>query len=510
MTKKYKPKFPFIQTTTLLILLLLIYNITCTIYITFKILENDNYNKFFSSSHMIKYWKEPKIFSELIIGNPPQKIRVIFNTKNYELNLFQNMCDIQNSFYKKELSSTYKYIKSIGYNYYFNNQLNCSIISETIYLPIDQHQNNKISIENFNIIYSENKEEEFKKNYFNKKEYEYHLYTCINIGFQSQQSVGFGYNINFVSQLKSYKKNNISLINGYDWSFKFITDNSGYLIIGEKPHEFDKNNYKKEQLLFSGAKNRHYISDWYLEFNSIYYAGVRENNNSLYNSSFYHDSSVKFDLNLGLIEGNNFYENNIKNDFFSPLINKSICFSEEVDEYRIYYCDKKQSINYIEKYFPILKFCMKQYGMCFEFDYKDLFREKNSILYFLVIFKSKEKKVYRFTIGQMLLKKYLITFNYDSKMIGFYNKNIKYEEKENEKTEIYYEYDAKIIIILIIAFIILLIIGILLGKKIYEKTRKKKVNELNDDYEYESHDINSYRSHKSLTLEMSSKYGEIE
>ena len=110
----------------------------------------------------------------------------------------------------------------------------------------------------------------------------------------------------------------------------------------------------------------------------------------------------------------------------------------------------------------------------------------------------------------MLLKKYLITFNYDTKMIGFYNKNIKYEEKENEKTEIYYEYDAKIIFILIIAFIILLIIGILLGKKIYEKTRKKKVNELNDDYEYESHDINSYRSHKSLTLEMSSKYGEIE
>ena len=509
MTKKFIPKFPFILTITILILLLLIYNISCTIYIPFKILEYDNNNNFFSPSYMIKYWKEPNIFSELLIGNPPQKIGVTFNTKNYELNLFQNMCDIPNSFYNKEISSTYKYIKSINYNYYFNSQLNCSIINEIIYLPTDQSQNNKIGIENFNIIYSDNKVEEFKKNYFNKQEYKYHLNTCINIGFQSSQSVGFGYDMNFVDQIKHYKKNNISLIKDYDWSFKFITDNSGFLIIGEKPHEFDKNNYKKEQLLFSGSKNRYYTSDWYLEFNSIYHTGIRENNNSLYNSSFYHDSSVKFDLNLGLIEGTNNYENSIKNDFFTPLINQKICFSEEVEEYRIYYCDKKQSFNYIEKYFPILKFCMKQYDMCFEFDYKDLFREKKGILYFLVIFKSKEKKVYRFTIGQMLLKKYLITFNYDTKMIGFYNKNIKIKENENKKLKIYYEYKFKIIIILILVFILNLIIGFFLGKKIYEKTRKKKLNELNDDYKYESHDINSYNSHNSLTLEMNSKYGEI-
>ena len=156
------------------------------------------------------------------------------------------------------------------------------------------------------------------------------------------------------------------------------------------------------------------------------------------------------------------------------MINKKICFSEEFGEYTIYYCDKKQAVNYIEKYFPILKFCMKQYGFCLEFDYKDLFREANGILYFLVIFKSKEKKIYRFTIGQMLLKKYLITFNYDTKMIGFYNKNIKIEKNEADKLKIYYEYNAKVIFIIIISFIFFLIIGFLLGKKIYEKTRKKR------------------------------------
>jgi hypothetical protein len=66
MTKKLKPRFPFILTTTIIILLLLIYNITCTIYIPFKILEYDNNNYFFSPSYMIKYWKDSNIFSELL------------------------------------------------------------------------------------------------------------------------------------------------------------------------------------------------------------------------------------------------------------------------------------------------------------------------------------------------------------------------------------------------------------------------------------------------------------
>ena len=103
---------------------------------------------------------------------------------------------------------------------------------------------------------------------------------------------------------------------------------------------------------------------------------------------------------------------------------------------------------------------------------------------------------YRFIIGQMLIRKYLLTFNYDTKMIGFYDKNIKVkvESKEEEIiTKYYYEHDSKIIIIFIIVFIIVLIIGFFLGKKLYDTKRKKKANELIDDYEYESRDINSIK-----------------
>ena len=62
--------------------------------------------------------------------------------------------------------------------------------------------------------------------------------------------------MNFVGQIKHYKKNDKSIIKDYDFTFKFANDNQGYLIIGEKPHEFDKNNFKEEQFLTQGSKNR--------------------------------------------------------------------------------------------------------------------------------------------------------------------------------------------------------------------------------------------------------------
>ena len=488
-------------------IIVLISSYKCAVYIPFKILENEiNDNNFFNSSCVIKYWKEPKIYSELLIGNPPQKIGVFFTSDIYELNLFQNMCDIPNSFYNQKESLTYKYITNI--NYVYNNQINCSIINESLHLFTDEAQTKKLNIENFNIIYSENKKEEFKENYFIKKKFEYHPNTCLSIGFKPSQSIGFGYDLNFVGQIKHYKKNNIPSINGYDWTFKFNSDKEGFLIIGEKPHEFDNKNFKEEQFLSQGSKNRFYTSEWFLEFNSIFYNGIRQNNNSIYNSSFYSDTTVKFDLDLGSIEGTDNYEKSIKKDFFDSLIEKKICFVEEVDlEYRIYYCDKKLSSDYIEKYFPVLKFCMKQFEMCFDFNYKDLFREKNEKLYFLVYFNLKNKNSYRFIIGQILIKKYLLTFNYDTKMIGFYNKNIKIELKKEKKH--YYEHDNKVYIIFIISLIIFLIVGFLLGKKIYESTRKKKANELIDDYEYESNDIREIKSNNSLSIEMKSKYGII-
>ena len=489
-----------------LLLLYIIDKRNSAIYIPFKIINQDITNNYLDPSILMKNWNNTQIYSELLIGRPPQKIGVLFFSNIYELNLFENMCDISTSFYSKTQSSTYNFIKNIKYTY--NKVLNCSIINESIYLYTDESQTNQITFEGFNIIYSDNKKEDYKDNIYDNMEYEYHPNTCLNIGFRAMQSISFGYDLNFVNQIKHFKKNGVSIIKDYDFTFKYTSDNEGFLIIGEKPHQFDKNNYHEEQFLSTGSKNNKFTSDWFLELDNIYYSGIRIKDNSIYNSSFYSDSSVRFDLNLGLIEGTKNYESNIKKDFFDYLIDKQICFVKEVDnDYRFYYCDKKSSISYIEKYFPILYFCIKQYGLCFSFDYKDLFKEKDDKLYFLIYFNLKNNYSTRFSIGQILIKKYVLTFNYDTKMVGFYNKNIKIqtknEQQKNEKNG--GTNNTKLVLIFIICFVIFILMGFLLGKKIYEKARKKKANELVDDYEYESHDINSNSKKNILNVEMNSK-----
>ena len=88
--------------------------------------------------------------------------------------------------------------------------------------------------------------------------------------------------------------------------------------------------------------------------------------------------------------------------------------------------------------------------------------------------------------------KYNFIFQIEQKGIGFINYKTKNEtEKEKKEEEQSNENKDKTKIILIIVFSVLfvgIIIGIFVGKKLWDKNKKKKrANELVDDnYEYES------------------------
>ena len=489
MYKKYQLIYIIISFS-----ILLINKSECAIYLPFKILENDIYNDN-KPLNVIRNLNESKLFSELYIGTPPTKIGVLFVSNIYELTIFQNMCDIPNSFYNKQNSSSQKHIKKI--NYLFNKVMNCSVITEKLYLYLDKEQKKNISIDDMMIFYSDNKKEEFNQDLYYKKdyedrEYEYHPNTCLNIGFQPRQNINFGGQANFVRQIRDYREDGKPIVNSYDYTFQFVSDTNGYLIIGEKAHEFDKNNYKEIDYILTAALNKDYNFDWFIHFSSIYYSGIFENNTE-YKNTFKCNMSLKVDLTYGLFKGPIEYEDSIRKDFFDKLIKDKQCFMDENEQFRFYYCDKKLSYDYIQKYFPVLNFCLNEHGFCFSFDYKDLFKEKNDILYFMVYF-NKTNNYGAFTAGQIFLKKYLLTFNYDSKMIGFYHNNLNNEsndKKGNENVDIYY-YEHDIVAICIIAVVIILffIIGYFVGKKIYDKTRKTKANELIDDYDYNTQDNN--------------------
>ena len=98
-----------------------------------------------------------------------------------------------------------------------------------------------------------------------------------------------------------------------------------------------------------------------------------------------------------------------------------------------------------------------------------------------------------FVVGRILLKKYLTVFNADKKQIYFYNKIPEEKIEENIKSF----FDKYKIVIIIIAFIVIILViygfGILTGKCIY-KGRRKKANELDDNYDYKSDQENNGES----------------
>ena len=74
-----KTKFIYSFICTKLLVFTIINKYECTIYIPFKILEESNINNnYLYISDIIKYLKEPKIYSELLIGTPPQKLGVFY------------------------------------------------------------------------------------------------------------------------------------------------------------------------------------------------------------------------------------------------------------------------------------------------------------------------------------------------------------------------------------------------------------------------------------------------
>ena len=125
---------------------------------------------------------------------------------------------------------------------------------------------------------------------------------------------------------------------------------------------------------------------------------------------------------------------------------------------------------------------------------------------FFLIFKNNggfNKDIWK--LGKIFLRKYQFSFNQDSKVINFYvnmkNKKIK-SKKNNGNTAFKFNINYFWITICIIS----LIIGIYIGNKIIIQNRKKRANELQDEYDYKAgnNDINNKDSSEK-NIEMGAK-----
>ena len=259
---------------------------------------------------------------------------------------------------------------------------------------------------------------------------------------------------NLILQLK--KKD---IINNYIMTIDYKNDNEGSIIIGKYPYEYNNKLYNEKNYIETNSVffNSHMM--YGLKFNIEY------NNKLLYDDSI----SIQFILEEGLIKGSYKFLEILENDFFNKSNNN--CFRDNfgnLNNLIFWYCNKK--VNF--KNFKEIKIINKELKYNFILDHNDLFYKFNNGYYYFLMYFIKNDD--RWVFGNTFLKKYKFTYNQDSKTIGLAIKN-----KNNNKINIYL-----ILIIILIGIILGLIYFIYIILKKY-LNKKKKANELNDEYVYE-------------------------
>ena len=317
----------------------------------------------------------------------------------------------------------------------------------------------------------------------------------MNIGFPIIRSGSERDYFYFILQLKEknitenfdwfiYFEDNKKLKESEIFNMKDLSNINPILIIGEKPHYFKNDLFYKSQLLSTYTE----VYAWTLKFKEVYIA---------------FNETLKIRLDEKLVEiylddlkiyAPNYYMNIVKREFFKKYPD---CH-EYKDEEKIYYCDKTDTFTIDNlKSFPTLYFDHYDFEYVFELTYKDLFVEHEGKFIFLVV----ENRNDDWLIGYSFLKKYQFVFNEDSRSIGFYNPNLPKEkeiddEDDQNKNETIIDDDdinneidngkistTTLILIIVLCGIFFIAIGLILGKIIF-KNKRKKANELEDNYDY--------------------------
>ena len=437
--------------------------ITCSLIKIPFIVEN--YNKVKNPQIIDKYLYKD-IIVKLYAGTPEQEVQLSACLGEYTTFIISKDAEgYDYGIYNKNKSNTFKVLENENPEFYI-----FQTFSEGIKSKDNIRIKNYDKIDNYEFVLAT----EFGMNNC------YSLYCeTLNqpgiLGFlisqnpnQMQENVT---NTNFISQLKKR-----SLISDYFFTFHFNSENSGNIIIGMRPDDYDNKTYKEDDYfpIKTSIGGRDYL-DWSIEFDEIIYGNI----------TMKYNEPILLRIEYGLING--FYEWNdyLKSEFFDELIEKKKCFMDYTSNIvyasstKYYYCNKDVDLN---KFKPFV-FSLHQYDYNFTFTKDDLFIKVGDKYLFLIVFNSMPG-----IFGYPFFKKYQPVFNQDTKTIGFYRyiKNIPKSSSSSNSNTAYYI--AIIILgILLIALIIFVIIFYIKG---FRKP-KKNANELtNENSQYEYDDMN--------------------
>ena len=414
-------------------------------YITFPLFtfSNNDYE------NTINNLLNNKLYTYLTIGDPPQKIAALIMQDEYPLYIYNNLCEI-NSNFVVEKSKTYiaskyevQYLTNITLSYLIKdkfefefNETNEKKYIEPIIYHYRPYNNSNIKLE---------------------KKYPY---TCAYIGLKIPKYNSEEYSHSLFLQLKKLR-----IINNHCFFIKYGENNEGKLIIGDYPEIYEPNIYKKYQLKTIYALYLENKYNWRLKFNSI---SFKSQNKKISLNNL----EANIDLTSELFFSPKEYIDGIYKNFFEEKINKGLCHRKYTDKNIEYFsCNSLETI----ENFPILYIRHSFLLYTFELNYNDLFKIINNEYTFLICYSKEFENEWVF--GRPFLKKYLFVFNYDEKVIGFYNplinENGELIESNNKLNNNNYR-NKNIIIFIIVILIFVFIIFFMISKRIYRKRKNNK------------------------------------
>ena len=460
-----------------IIFLLYINYLYCLIVLPLDTLPRENYCLFYdinSPRDIMDQENKKSFFTTFEIGSPIQKVPLIIkpktnfylitsvhpviNTtidKNYKKFNFSKHFFETYDFYNENKSET-AIINWCRENEYYNAEECCSVNDGILmYKNINLEDKNIINI-NFELM--RNVEDNITG----------------EIGLNIYDEVGRFYNT-FLGILKT---NN--LINNYNWYFDFDNwnDEKGKLVIGSLPHEDYPNLYSEDDLLFTGSNTLSRLSYMEMKFDKVYII-----EKDVYISYYNENAELRYDSNI--IIGDYSYGKYLlgKIDY---LLKSEKCFNDTIRDLEyynnlsFYYCLNEKDIkNKLYEVIIPIHFYSNNFNKTFEITNTDVLFEKGDYIYIGILFNDITRK---WSLGKVFTLKYKFIFNQENKKIGFYNGHKKEKNNKNKN----YGTLLKILICIILS-IILVFLGIKFGK-ILNKSRKKRANELLDEYDYSERD----------------------
>ena len=427
-------------------------------------------------------------FTELEMGEPPQKVPLLLKTEvsSYIITSINSIENCTSYKYVNTFNLSKSFFSIDNYTFYDEKKSNSFILNNCDYGRFYEACEQCNSNETFFFYQDIDLKEKTKaeKLYFElMRNVEDNITGEIGLNYYDRNKRSFN---SFLEILKIRR-----LIEKYVWFFDCEPSGGkeGKIVIGSLPHEIYPDNYDSDDLVYGKSISNSFVIYWRMQFNKVY---INLNNNNYY----FNETTIEFKFDSNVIIGTSEYENYISN-IFDKYITTGNCFNDTINDikfysnkYKFYYCKNSNDIkNQLYELLPKLHFYSNEFNYTFEIGNEELLKIENEYIYYKVLFNEKDKNSKVWYLGKPISLKYKFVFNPESKLIGFYKNYYRKESDNKPQGGNNLEIVIKILIIILLSFI-LIFLGIKIGKMIYGMKRKKRANELIDDYDYESHDNN--------------------